>query len=276
MNKYYKILGLPNQSDKKLVKRAYRRLAMKYHPDKNDDRKANEKFILINEAYAKIMDESTHQNTWNTYQNKKEKAKEEELKKRMQWAKKYAQYKKDQEERIAEITYNKIQHSALGWIYPLISWVCIGFAFLLFLDFMVMNTKDLDVDFDRSYVDMATEKDVLLFKDKESDEFIGEFAVHIDDVKRLEFSKKVKYKCQLTPIFNELVTLTFYHQDENIKIFNHYSVYRAAYIFLFFLLTPVITLISKGPNFLHVFCVYFVSGFASLTLLSFVISIIAS
>ena len=276
MNKYYKILGLPNQSDKKLVKRAYRRLAMKYHPDKNDDIKANKKFILINEAYAKIMDESAHQNTWNTYQNKKAKAKEEELKKRMQWAKKYAQYKKDQEERIAEITYNKIQHSALGWIYPLISWVCIGFAFLLFLDFMVMNTKDLDVDFDRSYVDMATEKDVLLFKDKESEEYIGEFAVHIDDVKRLEFSKKVKYKCQLTPIFNELVTLTFYHQDENIKIFNHYSVYRAAYIFLFFLLTPVITLISKGPNFLHVFCVYFVSGFASLTLLSFVISVIAS
>ena len=276
MNKYYKILGLPNQSDKKLVKRAYRRLAMKYHPDKNDDRKANEKFILINEAYAKIMDESAYQNTWNTYQNKKAKAKEEELKKRMQWAKKYAQYKKDQEERIAEITYQKIQHSALGWIYPLISWVCIGFAFLLFLDFMVMNTKDLDVDFDRSYVDMATEKDVLLFKDRESEEYIGEFAVHIDDVKRLEFSKKVKYKCQLTPIFNELVTLTFYHQDENIKIFNHYSVYRAAYIFLFFLLTPVITLISKGPNFLHVFCVYFVSGFASLTLLSFVISVIAS
>ena len=276
MNKYYKILGLPNQSDKKLVKRAYRRLAMKYHPDKNDDRKANEKFILINEAYAKIMDESAHQNTWNTYRNEKAKAKEEELKKRMQWAKKYAQYKKDQEERIAEITYNKIQHSALGWIYPLISWVCIGFAFLLFLDFMVMNTKDLDVDFDRSYVDMATEKDVLLFKDRESEEYIGEFAVHIDDVKRLEFSKKVKYKCQLTPIFNELVTLTFYHQDENIKIFNHYSVYRAAYMFLFFLLTPVITLISKGPNFLHVFCVYFVSGFASLTLLSFVISVIAS
>ena len=276
MNKYYKILGLPNQSDKKLVKRAYRRLAMKYHPDKNDDRKANEKFILINEAYAKIMDESAHQNTWNTYRNEKAKAKEEELKKRMQWAKKYAQYKKDQEERIAEITYNKIQHSALGWIYPLISWVCIGFAFLLFLDFMVMNTKDLDVDFDRSYVDMATEKDVLLFKDKESEEYIGEFAVHINDVKRLEFSKKVKYKCQLTPIFNELVTLTFYHQDENIKIFNHYSVYRAAYIFLFFLLTPVITLISKGPNFLHVFCVYFVSGFASLTLLSFVISVISS
>ena len=276
MNKYYKILGLPNQSDKKLVKRAYRRLAMKYHPDKNDDRKANEKFILINEAYAKIMDESAHQNSWNTYQNEKAKAKEEELKKRMQWAKKYAQYKKDQEERIAEITYNKIQHSALGWIYPLISWVCIGFAFLLFLDFMVMNTKDLDVDFDRSYVDMATEKDVLLFKDRESEEYIGEFAVHIDDVKRLEFSKKVKYKCQLTPIFNELVTLTFYHQDENIKIFNHYSVYRAAYIILFFLLTPVITLISKGPNFLHVFCVYFVSGFASLTLLSFVISVIAS
>ena len=139
-----------------------------------------------------------------------------------------------------------------------------------------MNTKDIDVNYYRSYVDMATQKDVLLFKDKESDIVIGEFAIHLDDVKRLEFSKKVKYKCQLTPIFNELVTLTFYHQENNIEIFNHYSVYKAAYIFLVFLLTPVITLISKGPNFLHVFCVYFVSGFASLTLLSFVISVIAS
>ena len=276
MKKYYQILGLPDQSDKALVKRAYRRLAMKYHPDKNDDKKANEKFILINEAYAHIMDESTLQNDKQPFQEKKAKAKEEELKKRMQWAKKYARYKKDQEERIAEITYHKIQLSSLGWIYPLISWVCIGFAFLICLDFMVMNTHDIEVNYYRSYVDMATQKDVLLFKDRETDEFIGEFAIHLDDIKNLEFSKKVNYKCQLTPIFNELVTLTFYHTENNVVIFNHYSVYKAAYIFLLFLLTPVITLISKGPNFLHVFCVYFVSGFASLTLLSFIISVISS
>ena len=215
MKKYYQILGLPDQSDKALVKRAYRRLAMKYHPDKNDDEKANEKFILINEAYAKIMDESTHQHARNTYYDKKTKAKEEEFRKRMQWAKKYAQFKKDQEERIAEITYNKIQFSSLGWIYPLISWVCISFAVLIFLDFVVMNPKDIEVNYHRSYVDMATQKDVLLFKNKESDVDIGEFAIHLDDVKWLEFSKKVKYKCQLTPIFNELVTLTFYHKDED-------------------------------------------------------------
>ena len=276
MKKYYQILGLPDQSDKVLVKRAYRRLAMKYHPDKNDDKKANEKFILINEAYAKIMDESTHQHARYTYHDKKTKSKEEELKKRMQWAKKYAQFKKDQEERIAEITYNKIQFSSLGWIYPLISWVCISFAVLIFLDFMVMNPKDIEVNYYQSYVDMVTQKDVLLFKNKESDVVIGEFAIHLDDVKLLEFSKKIKYKCQLTPIFNELVTLTFYHQDENTVIFNHYSVYKGAYIFLVILLTPVITLISKGPNFLHIFCVYFVSGFASLSLLSFIISVIAS
>ena len=36
---------------------------------------------LINEAYAKIMDDSTHQHAWNTYPDKKTQAKEVELKK---------------------------------------------------------------------------------------------------------------------------------------------------------------------------------------------------
>ena len=50
---YYEILGVEKSADADEIKRAYRRLAMKYHPDKNpDDREAAEaKFKLIAQAY---------------------------------------------------------------------------------------------------------------------------------------------------------------------------------------------------------------------------------
>lgn len=50
---YYKILGVPRTASAEELKKAYRRLAMKYHPDRNKGGKeAEAKFKDINEAYA--------------------------------------------------------------------------------------------------------------------------------------------------------------------------------------------------------------------------------
>ena len=52
MEKYYKVLGLNPGSTEEEIKKAYRKLAIKYHPDKNpDDTQAEEKFKEITEAY---------------------------------------------------------------------------------------------------------------------------------------------------------------------------------------------------------------------------------
>lgn len=49
---FYAILGVPRDATKNQVKRAYRKLAMKWHPDKNkDDPKAQEKFQDLSSAY---------------------------------------------------------------------------------------------------------------------------------------------------------------------------------------------------------------------------------
>lgn len=55
MRDYYKILGLPVNANKQEIKKAYRKLAFKYHPDKNNDSGSESKFLEISEAYEMLM-----------------------------------------------------------------------------------------------------------------------------------------------------------------------------------------------------------------------------
>lgn len=54
---YYNVLGVGKNASDEEIKRAYRKLAMKYHPDRNPNKKeAEERFKEINEAYAVLSD----------------------------------------------------------------------------------------------------------------------------------------------------------------------------------------------------------------------------
>jgi hypothetical protein len=52
---YYRILGLPYDASIDEIKRAYRKLAYLYHPDKNPSPEAKDKFIAVTEAYEFLI-----------------------------------------------------------------------------------------------------------------------------------------------------------------------------------------------------------------------------
>lgn len=73
---YYKVLGVERSATQDQIKKAYRKLAVKYHPDKNPgDKAAEEKFKEISEAYQVLGNEESRKKydelgaNWKQYEN---------------------------------------------------------------------------------------------------------------------------------------------------------------------------------------------------------------
>ena len=73
---YYKILGVERSAKQDEIKKAYHKLAVKYHPDKNPgDKAAEEKFKEISEAYQVLGNEESRRKydelgaNWKQYEN---------------------------------------------------------------------------------------------------------------------------------------------------------------------------------------------------------------
>jgi Ca-activated chloride channel family protein len=53
---FYAVLGIPADADQKAIKRAYRQLARRFHPDRNHDEESEQRFHEIQQAYEILMD----------------------------------------------------------------------------------------------------------------------------------------------------------------------------------------------------------------------------
>ncbi|HQC51326.1 MAG TPA: DnaJ domain-containing protein, partial [bacterium] len=63
---YYEVLGLDRAASEEEIKRAYRKLALQFHPDRNSDPESEEKFKEASEAYE-VLSDSHKRNLYDTY-----------------------------------------------------------------------------------------------------------------------------------------------------------------------------------------------------------------
>jgi curved DNA-binding protein CbpA len=70
---YYKILGVPKTATDDEIKKAYRKLALQNHPDKNKNPGAEEKFKEIAEAWTVLSDKEKRKTYDNSLKTSKKK-----------------------------------------------------------------------------------------------------------------------------------------------------------------------------------------------------------
>lgn len=275
---YYKVLGVSKSANKLEIKSAYRKLALKYHPDKNSSEKAHQRFIEINEAYAFLSNEKQEKiPVFEKATKDTTNLSDELLKKRMEWARNYAKYKKIKEDNILEVSFHEIQNSTLGWIVPVFSWLSVFFAFILFMDFHLLPTNSYLIDYDFDYSDYNTGTEVLYLEGIEEKTMdFKEFAVDVDRVQELNeaFRMNSPIYCEFTPIFNQEVYLSFNVNNSRVKLFNYHSTYSIFYIFITILLLPLVTVFSKGPNIVYILSTYFISSIVFFAVIILTISLL--
>jgi len=160
MKNYYKILGLEKRASQEDIKKAYRKLAFKYHPDKNKDADAIEKFREITEAYEVLIDPQKRAHYDKMYQNYFEQKIENTQEEKTEYNKKDSCYKEWEEygyqkaQEYSSISFDELKKRILkefsigaGYIPNLIAMLITGSSTFAFLNGPNIFIKLLSIPF---------------------------------------------------------------------------------------------------------------------------------
>lgn len=216
-NRYLEVLELQPGASLSDIKKAYRRLAKKYHPDVNKSPEANERFLEIHEAYKFLTEVGPRPNAepvnydfdpqQDAYNAWRERAKA--------YAAKKAREAYEQQQSLLYIIYNKAK-------IPI--WFVIAFNLILTIDY-ILPLKSVEKEILRI-------EQVIGYRRGTNQKIVKYDQVVFDGFKlRLMPGKaRILYEGQLgtiysTPLFNTLIEVGFIEDDEPITIKPTSSIY---------------------------------------------------
>ena len=155
--RYFDILGISPTKDEKVVKKAYRKQVMKYHPDRNPSEVAKDKFIEITEAYERFLLILSHANKrpTNTYRPSQDYAQSTNYKstyqktststreERVEEARRRYEERKRKENLENERYFQKITTGKKWKLFKTIMYACTFFALFFTVDQFILPSKTI-------------------------------------------------------------------------------------------------------------------------------------
>jgi len=249
--RYFDILGIAPTEDEKIIKKAYRKQALKYHPDKNPSKDAAHQFLLISEAYDALMTKSWQKSTtrgkqydFNDFTQQAKHTKEELLKERMRKARARYEYLKRKEAEETEQYYQAISNGRAWWQFKLIMIGCTLFAVIFILDKLLLPShweQDVATHGNRimAYGGMAENRVVPVITKNNEKFWVKSSNYGIID-------RNVELVLQKSFIFHDIKAIWVFEDKEWHRITTDFSVMGTFPIVPIILLIPLITFLIRG------------------------------
>jgi hypothetical protein len=142
----YRILGLPSGASDALIKKQFKKLALRFHPDRNSSPEAHEHFILISNAVDQLL---KAKNTATTHSKKKSQPtnpvkKRAEQEQRIRVAKERFEQQRRSDELEQERYFRSLTTGKKWQLYKLIALLSFTLSIVLLLDLMLPHHQEKD------------------------------------------------------------------------------------------------------------------------------------
>jgi len=249
--RYFDILGIPPTDDEKVIKKAYRKQALKFHPDKNANKDAAQQFLRITEAYDFLINKKAahpagkgKQYDYSDFTTQANRTKEEVFKDRMRQAKERYEHMKRKEAAENEKYYQAISNGRAWRQFKLIMIGCTVFAFIFIVDNLVLPShweKDSATHGNRilAYGGMSEKRVVPVMTENNNKFWIRSSYYGIIDRNQELYLEKSFF-------FHDIKNIWVFQDNTWHRLTTDFSVMGTFPIVPIILLLPLITFIIRG------------------------------
>jgi hypothetical protein len=261
----YKVFGLNPGASEEEIRKRYRELVKKFHPDVNKHPRAEEKFIEIQVAYEQLMDGNEEPTE---IESPAEPSFQTEYADYRAHARQQFEARKKKEAEELEKLYVRLQTGPVHLLHRCIALVSLIVAVALILDLILPNQRVAAVitSYSTEVYQSMNGNLVSLAKTNQGESFfLNAFSNRFFDINPFIEIKK-------TVIFHQSVSVLSYSNEFLQEIPIHFSFYWAQFVLFPFFIIPVIFLIYRKKDAYFIMGSYFSRYASGLLLLYFLIS----